>query len=574
MLESQFGEVLQQRLLGKVEASQASRALLAMSPSSNAVRNAQRLAARTAAQRKALQQLRNTLARARDAGAVSWRRLTQRFSSRLLQAHAGAIAERRRVLRQEGGRPRSVAWAVFFKAAAEQREYPTVEDVQNMFGLPPELAGGLAGIASSNAVLSRWMSSSSMQRGTCDDRQGARSAWLAGQPNGRGKTAAHRERSAGRATEYMLKALESGLELQAEAAAKKLSTINSSENGVSLSPSRLSRCLASLPIGEIDEPKSFSEWLVMSTVFKVDVSSPFPPGDDPRAFFIMNSVIVVIFVLEILLKLVAYGCFLRLVRALRGIRVVRTNVQAMGLEATLKNCPGSTMDTGCPAIVNSSRYRQSFVHVLLLVLVTDHCRHVKFQPDSLDCANEEVFGKLLTYWSSVPESMLTLLMAITGGLSWNDALTPLRPISEIAVTGLIAYIVITVLAVKDIAKHRSVALGATVSPAWFQTSKNSCGEVDGDLSLVDLAVTGVFCNMAIESARADKAQVDSLREIFHEIDLDGSNVITVAELKEMMDISTNDVFTLFMVIDADGSGEITLEEFVYGCMQLQGKDEL
>ena len=70
------------------------------------------------------------------AGAVSWRRLTQRFSSRLLQAHAGAIAERRRaprlsssphmravriraakVLRQEGGRPRSVAWAVFFKAA-------------------------------------------------------------------------------------------------------------------------------------------------------------------------------------------------------------------------------------------------------------------------------------------------------------------------------------------------------------------------------------------------------------------------------------------------------------------------
>lgn len=60
MLESQFGEVLQQRRLGKVEASQASRALLAMSPSSNAVRNAQRLAARTAAQRKALQQLRNT----------------------------------------------------------------------------------------------------------------------------------------------------------------------------------------------------------------------------------------------------------------------------------------------------------------------------------------------------------------------------------------------------------------------------------------------------------------------------------------------------------------------------------
>ncbi|CAE7391511.1 unnamed protein product, partial [Symbiodinium sp. CCMP2456] len=151
--------------------------------------------------------------------------------------------------------------------------------------------------------------------------------------------------------------------------------------------------------------------------------------------------------------------------------------------------------------------------VLIAQIVTDHCRHVKFQPVPLDCANEdteEVFGKLLTYWSSVMctwkrkskidfldfflKPPFLLLMAITGGLSWNDALMPLRSISEIAVTGLILYIVITVLAVLNV-------------------------------------VTGVFCNMAIESARADKdiaimqqihkheAQVDSLREIFHEIDL-------------------------------------------------------
>ncbi|OLP41077.1 hypothetical protein AK812_SmicGene48789, partial [Symbiodinium microadriaticum] len=41
-------------------------------------------------------------------------------------------------------------------------------------------------------------------------------------------------------------------------------------------------------------------------------------------------------------------------------------------------------------------------------------------------------------------------------------------------------------------------------------------------------------------------------------------------MRHSMDISTQDIWTLFMVIDADGSGEISLEEFVFGCMQLQG----
>ncbi|CAE7199111.1 CPK25 [Symbiodinium necroappetens] len=106
-------------------------------------------------------------------------------------------------------------------------------------------------------------------------------------------------------------------------------------------------------------------------------------------------------------------------------------------------------------------------------------------------------------------------------------------------------------------------------------------------------VTGVFCNNAIESARADKdiaimkqmqkhaKQLKSLRGVFKEIDNDQSNLVSLQELKdalkskklasflESMDISTQDIWTLFMVMDSDGSGDVTLEEFVTGCMQLQ-----
>jgi len=110
-------------------------------------------------------------------------------------------------------------------------------------------------------------------------------------------------------------------------------------------------------------------------------------------------------------------------------------------------------------------------------------------------------------------------------------------------------------------------------------------------------VTGVFCNTAIESAAEDKdiaimkqmkqqrAQVESLRGFFEKIQTVEGNVgnqVSLRDLKEAlhrdklsgflesMGISTQDVWSLFMIIDADRSGLIDLEEFVAGCMQLHG----
>lgn len=79
-----------------------------------------------------------------------------------------------------------------------------------------------------------------------------------------------------------------------------------------------------------------------------------------------------------------------------------------------------------------------------------------------------------------------------------------------------------------------------------------------------------------------EAQVQSLREIFNEINNGNTCVVSLKQLKEAlqskklasfmhsMDISTQDIWTLFMVIDANGDGQVTLDEFVFGCMQLQG----
>jgi len=330
---------------------------------------------------------------------------------------------------------------------------------------------------------------------------------------------------------------------------------------------------------------------------EVDVASTLPPYQEPRWFGLINLTIVVIFVAELVLKFVAYGCrgfihgperwwnlfdviiigtsvmetimefvtiwmaamqmdsshlrvmrFARIARALRGVRAVRF-LRFVSALRTLVFSILSTMWSLIWTLVLLILLFYCFA-VILTHLVTDHCRYN--EGGVVNCSPD-----LMRFWKSVAESMLTLFVSISGGLSWSEALHPLREVSGIAFLCMVVYIVLTVLAILNV-------------------------------------VTGVFCNNAIESARADKdiaimkqmqkhaKQLKSLRGVFKEIDNDQSNLVSLQELKdalkskklasflESMDISTQDIWTLFMVMDSDGSGDVTLEEFVTGCMQLQG----
>lgn len=393
---------------------------------------------------------------------------------------------------------------------------------------------------------------------------------------------------------------------KAQAAAKKISELRGGNSSLGL-------------VGEMDDPKYSESWslrTVRSSAFRagvpiviltnlillgveVDLSAELPPNAQIQAFQVANIIIVCFFFGEILLKMHAYGCkmmyfgkdkwwnwsdlliflmsvfeivgeamasvvfasqmdptqlrtmrFLRMARALRGVRVLRL-LQYLSALRTIVFSIVSTM---------GSVFWTSLLLVILFYLfgvlntqiATDHCRALTHAVVPQKCDPE-----LIRFWSSVPQAMLTLFLSITNGISWDECLQPLWDVSRVAIVSLIVYIVITVFAVLN-------------------------------------TVTGVFCNMAIESARADKdmatmrqmqkheAQVDALRGVFEEINPDGMGVISLEELKEAlqqeklrsfmhsMDIATDDIVTLFMVIDADGSGDITLDEFVYGCMNLAG----
>ena len=342
---------------------------------------------------------------------------------------------------------------------------------------------------------------------------------------------------------------------------------------------------------------------------EVEISSKKSLDDISPFFFIANIIIVCVYVIEMLLKMTAFGVagfflgterawnnfdfaiilvsvietlgevvatataassnvesnffrvvrFIRLARALRGIRVIRL-IHYVGALRTLVFAIISTAASLFWTLVLLCLVFYIF-GVILAQITSDHCRLTaqlaSGDPNAVpSCTGDD--GKALTlYWSGVLESMFTLFMVVSGGVNWEDIVRPLQKIGTTAVVCLVAYIIISVFTILNV-------------------------------------VTGVFCNTAIESAHADRdiaimkqllkkqKQVNALKEIFQEIDHQNSESVNILDLKaalegkklstfmESLGINTEDIWTLFMIIDADESGEITLDEFVTGCMQLHG----
>ncbi|CAE7519976.1 Scn11a, partial [Symbiodinium sp. CCMP2456] len=247
---------------------------------------------------------------------------------------------------------------------------------------------------------------------------------------------------------------------------------------------------------------------------EIQVSSHIGEDDIPSWFMVVNTGIVGIFVIEIILKLVALGCHefwrgpqagwnmfdviivafsalevvidlfaqtlaasmwgadawsfmrtLRLARALRGLRFFRMIRYFSALRALILSIV-STMSSLLWTLVLLFLLFYSF-SVIIMQMVSDYCRYLAVIRSSDKNAVPECPESLRLHWPGVAESMLTLLFAITDGISWEQALNPLREVSLLAVAVLIFYIIISFFTILNV-------------------------------------VTGVFVNTAIERASYDR----------------------------------------------------------------------
>lgn len=338
---------------------------------------------------------------------------------------------------------------------------------------------------------------------------------------------------------------------------------------------------------------------------EIDISARMGQNDIPSWFGIVNTALVLIFVAEILMKLFALGFnefwkgedwiwnafdfgivsisvtetiidywaqtmttngssssfrvmrSLRLVRTLRGLRIIRLfrYFSALrGLILSIFSTLSSLLWTLLLLLILFYTFSCIFTQ-----LVTDHCRFqtIDADPDNDINAVPECPKDLAMYWGNVMDSMVTLFKSITGGINWAEAYVPLKQVSLLALSLMNLYIVIGFFTILNV-------------------------------------VTGVFVNTAIESASADKdiatlkqmekrsENMASLIEVFQDIDETHVNQVSIEDLEEAfsqnkmstfmesLGISTDDVWGLFLLLDADGNGAVDLDEFVTGCMQLRG----
>lgn len=168
---------------------------------------------------------------------------------------------------------------------------------------------------------------------------------------------------------------------------------------------------------------------------------------------------------------------------------------------------------------------------------------------------------LWDFWGTIPRAMFTLFEAITGGIDWDMAARSLGAVHPFFMFVFVVYIAFFYFAVLNV-------------------------------------VTGVFCQSAIENAQHDRElmvrdllsnkqmYVDSVQDqftaMFEIFDRDNSGEVTIEEfaahIKDprvqayfaLLDLDSSDAFTLFKLLDSDGSNVVDAEEFVEGCLRLKG----
>jgi len=296
----------------------------------------------------------------------------------------------------------------------------------------------------------------------------------------------------------------------------------------------------------------FTSCFVMELLTRVFVQGTGFFKDEDRGWNMFDTLIVGVSLLDFVAFIDGMKdknfAYLRMVRVIKSIRVLRV-LRILRIFRSLRLLVYSVLST-----LRSLCWTMTLLVILLYmfgVVFTQATNEALINDDWEDRA-------LRRYYGTVEDSVFTLFKSVTGGVDWEDVAKPLANLGPLWLVLFLIYLTFVLFAVLNV-------------------------------------VTGVFCHMALESTQNDvdeltdtqrnyrKRQAQQLTSIFNLGDPDAKGWLTLQDFESLLDIvslreyfesleiSCEDPWSLFKLLDLSGDGCIDLEEFVTGCMRLRGQ---
>jgi hypothetical protein len=165
---------------------------------------------------------------------------------------------------------------------------------------------------------------------------------------------------------------------------------------------------------------------------------------------------------------------------------------------------------------------------------------------------------LRDYFGSLSGATVSLFMAMSGGIDWDDIYEALSPLPSEYKFAFLSFVTFAIFALLNV-------------------------------------VTAVFVDTAMQRSQSDRELlvqqemeqkvefVEMLQRVFEELDSNGSGTLTLDEFEQQiqdehiltylstLELDIDQVRVLLSLLDVDQNGEVDIEEFITGCLRLKGR---
>ncbi|CAE7397220.1 SCN8A [Symbiodinium natans] len=162
------------------------------------------------------------------------------------------------------------------------------------------------------------------------------------------------------------------------------------------------------------------------------------------------------------------------------------------------------------------------------------------------------------FFGNIPRSVYTLFQTTLGGISWFEVTDALAHVDMLSFSLMFAYIIFTLLALMN------VFTGVFVDNAVQNSKKQRKVQLE-------------------ETMDKKRTSLDHMIEFFAATDSNGDGAISLEEIQmllqdpvmsayfDMIGFRAGDAALLAELLDRDGSGDISLNEFIAGCERMKGE---